>query len=178
MENNNTQGASTPTGETQTPVEEKNYKDEYQKAMAEVERLKNSISETNSENANFKRQLKEKMTDDEKKAEEQKEFLSRYEKLEADYKRMVLEKDLLSNGFTAEESQRLIEGNFAIKDLADIMKARVEANTKLVKATMIKDSTPDAPMGNGTTTNPNTKSEFKVFQEAQNSKSVTGRVEL
>ena len=35
---------------------------------------------------------------------------------------------------------------------AEILKARLEENTKSVQASLIKNSTPDAPLGNGTTT--------------------------
>ena len=59
-------GATTPeTQNTQPP--EKDYKHEYEKQLMEIEKLKNAISKTNSENAEYKRKELEKMSDDEKK---------------------------------------------------------------------------------------------------------------
>lgn len=52
---------------------------------AEIERLKNALSKSNSEAAGYKKQLREKMTEDEKKQqkdqEEREELQSKYDKL-------------------------------------------------------------------------------------------------
>ena len=53
---------------------------------AELEKLKNALSKSNSEAADYKRQLKEKMTADEIKAKEDAE---RQEKLQKDYDELV-----------------------------------------------------------------------------------------
>lgn len=177
MENNENIGVPTPET-TNTQVPEKDYKHEYEKQLLEIEKLKNAISKTNSENAEYKRKELDKMTDDEKKAKEFQDLVESNNKMEAELKQMRLEKDLLANGFSAEESDKLIKGNFAVKDIADILKVRLEEQAKSIKAEMLKNTTPEAPMGNGTTTDPKQKSEFAKFQAQQEKNKTQGKVEF
>lgn len=168
MENIETQGASTP--DTQTI----DYESEYKKMMAErdsykaeAEKQKGLKDKYASENADYKKKELDKMTDDEKKAKEYQELIESKNKMEAEIRVMKLERDLLANGFTNEESEKLIKGNFAIKDIADIIKQKVDVAVKSAKAEMIKDSTPSSPMGNG---NAEGKREtpFQIFQKEKN----------
>lgn len=160
------QGATTP--ETQnTQVPEKDYKHEYEKQLLEIEKLKTAISKTNSENAEYKRKELDKMTDDEKKAKELQDLIDSKNKMEAEIKQMKLEKDLLANGFTAEESAKLINSNFSVKDIAEIIKEKVDLAVKSAKAEMIKGTTPSAQMGNGTADGKNEKSDFQKYQESK-----------
>ena len=96
-------------------------------------------------------------------------------KMEAEIKTMKLEKDLLSNGFTPEESAKLIKDNFAVTTIAEIMKAKVEEAVKSAKAELIKDTTPSSPMGNGTAKGDG-KSDFQKFQESK--KQTNNKIEL
>ncbi len=171
MENNIE--TTTNTQNTQTP--EKDYKQEYEKQLLEIEKLKNAISKTNSENAEYKRKAEAQMSEEEKKAKEWKDLLAQNEEMNAKLAQMQLEKDLLSNGFTAEESKKLIDGKFAVKDIASIIKERVDMAVKSAKAEFTKNSTAQSLMGNGSA-DKNTKSAFQVFQESK--KTTNNIVEL
>lgn len=178
MENNN-EGTTMPTNDTETQnTQTVNYEQEYRKQLLEIEKLKNAISKTNSENAEYKRKEAEKMTDEEKKAKELQELIDSKNKIEAELQTMKLEKDLLANGFSAEESAKLIRGNFSVKDIADIVKTRLEVQEKSLRAELIKDTTPSAPLGTGTTSGGKTKSDYALFQETKAKRSTSGKVEF
>ena len=57
----------------ETPVEETTEKAESNE-LKEIEKLKRLLNNANSEAANYKKQLREKQTDDERKASEQEEY--------------------------------------------------------------------------------------------------------
>ena len=168
MENNENIGATTPeTQNTQAP--EKDYKHEYEKQLMEIEKLKNAISKTNSENAEYKKKELAKMSDDEKRAREYEELVEAKNKMEAEIRTMKLEKDLLGNGFTSEESAKLIKANISIDDikvLTDIIKEKVDLAVKSAKAEGIKTGTPNSLMGNGTAKGEG-KSAFQMYQESK-----------
>lgn len=159
MENNAQNGATTPTTngvDTQTQVTNTpsvDYEQEYKKQSLEIEKLKNAISKTNSENAEYKRKELEKMSAEEKSARELQDLMESNKKMEAELRTMKLEKDLLANGFTGEESEKLINSNFAIKDIADIIKAKVDEAVKSAKAELLKGTTTTPPMGSSATNN-------------------------
>ena len=163
---NNENGATTPNttemDNAQPPVD---YKAKYEQALLEIEKQKKVKDQYATENANYKKKEQEKMTDDEKKQAELKELIESKNQIEAELQSMKLEKDLLANGFTAEESEKLIKGNFSVKDIADILKARLDANTKSVKAELIKGTTPATPLGTGTAKE--TKTDFQIYQESK-----------
>ena len=169
------QGAATPdTTNTQSTID---YESEYKKVLAErdsfkaeVEKQKGLKDNYAKENAEYKRKELEKMTDDEKKAKELQDLIESKNKMEAEIRTMKLEKDLLANGFTTEESAELIKDNFAVSTIAKIMKSKIEEAVKSAKAEGLKETTPSSPMGNGTT-NGETKSGFQVYQESQEKKS-------
>lgn len=162
MENNENVGATTPD----TQAFNVNYEQELNNLRTEVEKYKKLKDDYAKENAGYKKQLADKMTDDERNAQAQKEFEERMANLEAENRQMKLEKELLSNGFTAEESDKLIKSNFSVKEIADILKTKVEEAVKSAKAEMIKDTTPSAPMGNGTAKGDG-KSDFQTYQETK-----------
>lgn len=169
MENNENIGATTPeTQNTQPP--EKDYKHEYEKQLLEIEKLKNAISKTNSENAEYKKKEIAKMSDDEKKAKELQDLIDSKNQMEAEIRMMKLERDLLSNGFSAEESEKLISANISISDvkiLTEIIKNKVDLAVKSAKAEAIKENTPTAPMGKGTADGKE-QTAFQKFQEEKN----------
>ena len=175
MENNENVGATTPeTQNTQAP--EKDYKHEYEKQLMEIEKLKNAISKTNSENAEYKKKELAKMSDDEKKAREYEELVKANNEMAEKIKSMELKNEFLNEGFTAEEFGKLLEEKFSAKSIATLMKNKVEEAVKSAKAEFIKGSTPDTPMGKGTTNNAQDKTDFQKFQESQKQK--TNRVEI
>jgi len=177
MENNET-GATTPTNDTPIPESKFDYESEYKKLQLELEKQKRLKDDYAKESAGYKKQLTEKMTEDEKNAQARKEFEDRMAQLEQENKTFKLEKGLLSEGFTADESNKLITSNFDGKVIMDIIKTRLEENTKSVKAGLIKATTPNDPVGNGTTNAPKGKSKFAIFQEEQEKANANKKVEL
>lgn len=177
------QGAETPTTNTQSTID---YESEYKKVLAERDSFKAEFEKQKGlkdnyakENAEYKRKELEKMTDDEKKAKELQDLIESKNKMEAEIKLMKLEKDLLANGFTSEESEKLIKANISISDmkvLTDIIKEKVETAVKSAKAEGVKETTPSSPMGKGTTKDAQDKTGFQKFQESQKQK--TNRVEI
>lgn len=175
-------GTEIPQTDTPPSID---YESEYKKVLAErdafkaeAEKQKGLKDKYASENAGYKKKELEKMTDDEKRAKEYQDLVESNNKMAERLKAMELEKDLLANGFSAEESDKLIKGNFAVKDIADILKVRLEEQAKSIKAEMLKNTTPEAPMGNGTTTDPKQKSEFAKFQAQQEKNKTQGKVEF
>lgn len=170
------EGATTPTTnsdpQTQQPTTPSvDYEQEYKKQAMEIERLKNAISKTNSENAEYKRKELEKMSDEEKKAKELQDLIDSKTKIEAELQEMKLEKEIYAKGFTDDECAKLKKSGVsvsAISCFAEILKARIEENTKNVKATLIKDTTPVEKLGKGTTENP--LSDFAKFQKEEQAK--------
>ena len=152
MENNaQTNGTTVVTPET-------DYKSLYEQTLkraesAEAEATKQKGLKDNyaKENAEYKRKAEAQMTDDEKKAKEWQELLDGKAELEAKVARFELEKQFVANGFSAEETDKLINGNFAAKDIADIIKARCDEAVKSAQAEGVKKSTPDSLLGNGNT---------------------------
>ena len=175
MENNENIGATTPdTQNTQAP--EKDYKHEYEKQLMEIEKLKNAISKTNSENAEYKKKELAKMSDDEKKAREYEELVNSNNALAEELRAIKLEREFLGEGFTVEEYAELSKEKFSAKSIATLLKLKVDEAVKSAKAEFIKGSTPDTPMGKGTTKDAQDKTGFQKFQESQKQK--TNRVEI
>lgn len=173
MENN--ENLDTTMSQTETQAPEKDYKHEYEKQLMEIEKLKNAISKTNSENAEYKKKELAKMSDDEKKAKEHEELVNSANQMKEELAKMKLEKEFLANGFTTEETAKLIESSSSPKAIAEIIKAKVELAIKSAKAEAIKEGTTQQPMGNGTSSEGG-KSPFQKFQESQKQK--TNRVEI
>ncbi len=148
MENNIETTINAPN--TQTP--EVDYKQEYERQLAEIEKLRNAISRVNSENAEYKRKAEAQMSEEEKKAKDWQDLVAQNEEMNAKLAQMQLEKDLMANGFTAEEIKKLIDGNFTPKDIAEIIKKRIDEAVKSTKAEFTKTSTPQSLMGNGAST--------------------------
>ena len=177
MDNNGNNGVTTQTTEP-TQAETKNYQQEYENQKLEIERLKNAISKTNSENAEYKRQEAERkkkeldsLPEVERLTKELEAERNAREAEKAEIARLKLEKDFSANGFTAEETAKLIDGNFAPKDIADIIKARVDEGVKSAKAEATKSSTAETLLGNGTANKGETKSDFQKHQESKQSQS-------
>ena len=120
---------------------------------AELERLKTALSKSNSEAADYKRQLKEKMTADELKAKEEAE--SR-EKLQNDYdellKKVTISENkaqLLAIGYDDALATETAEA-MANGDLSKVFinqKKHIEAVEKRVRSELTK-KTPKADGGN------------------------------
>lgn len=167
------EGTPIPQNDTPPSID---YESEYKKMLAErdafkaeAEKQKGLKDKYASENAGYKKKELEKMTDDEKKAKEFQDLVESKNKMEEEIRMMRLERDLLSNGFSAEESEKLIKSNFSVSEIANIVKTRVEDAVKSAKAEAIKTDTPSSLVGNGNATG-NSKSDFQRFQDEQLSK--------
>lgn len=154
------------------------YEAEYNKMVAErdsykaeAEKQKRMKDQYATENADYKKKAEAQMSDEEKRAKEHKELLDSKANLEAEIAKLKLEKEFSANGFSAEETAKLIDGNFAPKDIADIIKARVDEGVKSAKAEATKSSTADTLLGNGSANKGDAKSDFQKHQESRQTKS-------
>lgn len=140
---------------------------------AEVDRLKAALSKSNSEAADYKKQLREKMTADEIKAKEDAE--SR-EKLQSDYdallRKVTLSENkakLLSIGYDEALAESTAEA-MADGDLDKVFanqKKHLDAVEKKIRADVLKD-TPKPEGGNGSETI--TKEKFSKMSIAEQHK--------
>ena len=156
---------------TETPID---YKAEYEKQKARADGLEIEVGKQKTEKDKYARECKAyeeekraKMTEEERKTQEQQEMLDKYKAMESEVAQMKLEKDLLANGFTADESEKLIKGNFAVKDIAEIIKARVDSAVKSATAEFTKNSTSQSLMGKGSADGQGGKSDFQLHQESK-----------
>lgn len=144
---------------------------------AEIERLKNALSKSNSEAADFKKRLREKMTADEIKVKEDAE---KQEKLQSDYdalvKKVTISENkakLLALGYEDKLATETAEAmaNGELDKVFANQKKHLEAVEKKIRQDILKD-TPKPDGGNAGTTI--TKEQFdamgyterlKVFNE-------------
>lgn len=173
MENNETNHATTQN----TQANEVNYQQEYEKQKLEIERLKNAISKTNSENAEYKRQeadRKQKELESLPELERLQKELEASQKATNDANARIAEMEHrqsgLENGFTNDEIAKLAGSKVDWKALKEIVTARVDAAIKSAKSEGVVNSTADSLLGNGTA-NKDTKSDFQKHQESKNQKS-------
>lgn len=182
-------GATTPTTQnngTTPPNESIDYESEYKKMVAERDALKTEMEKQKglkdkyaTENAEYKKKELEKMSDEEKKAKELQDLIDSKKKIETELQEMKLEKEIYAKGFTDAECDKLKKSGVpvgAISCFAEILKARIEENTKNVKATLIKDTTPNEKLGKGTTEP--TMSDFAKFQKTEQAKTQSKKVEF
>jgi hypothetical protein len=162
------------TNDTNVGAPETDYKALYEQTLkraesaeAEAKKQKGLKDTYATENAEYKRKAEAQMTDDEKKAKELQELIDGKKSLEAEVAKLKLERDFSANGFSAEETAKLLDGNFAPKDLADIIKARVDEAVKSAKAEATKSSTAETLLGNGTANKGDAKSDFQKHQESK-----------
>jgi hypothetical protein len=124
---------------------------------AEIERLKNALSKSNSEAADYKKQLREKMSADEIKAKEDAE---KQEKLQSDYDALLKKVNLSENkakflalgyddALAEETATAMVEGDME-KVFAN-QKKHIEATVKKVRSDVLKE-TPKVTGGNGSQT--------------------------
>lgn len=166
------------TNDTNVGAPETDYKALYEQTLARAEtaeaeaKKQKGLKDTYAtENAEYKRKAEAQMSDEEKRAKELKELQDGKAILEAEIAKLKLERDFSAHGFSAEETAKLIDGNFAPKDIADIIKARVDEGVKSAKAEATKASTADSLLGNGTANKGDGKSDFQKHQESKQNKS-------
>ena len=166
------------TNDTNVGASETDYKALYEQTLkraesaeAEAKKQKGLKDTYATENAEYKRKAEAQMSDDEKKAKELQDLIDGKKSLEAEVAKLKLEKEFAANGFSAEETAKLIDGNFAPKDIAEIIKARVDEGVKSAKAEATKSSTADSLLGNGTANKGDAKSDFQKHQESKQKQS-------
>ena len=121
---------------------------------AEIERLKNALSKSNSEAADFKKQLREKMTAEEAKAKEEADKLADLQsKYDALFKESTIAKNkarLLGLGYddalASEVAEAMTEGD--TDKVFAAQKKHIEAVEKKIRADILKD-TPKPTGGSG-----------------------------
>lgn len=147
MEDNKKTEIPNEIGEPATePVANKvDYKAEVDKLTAEYQKIKLALEKTNSENADYKRKERERLTDDEKRALAEQERLEYIKKLEQSNRKFELEKTMLAKGFSQDETNILVENasdpKAMVETMADILQARLQNNEKQVKAQTLKSNT-------------------------------------
>lgn len=120
----------------------------------EVERLKQALSKSNSENADWKKKLREKQTEEERKAQEDAEKL---ENLQQAYNGLLQDKTLSENksqllalGYeetlATETAQAMLDGDTA--KVFSHQKKHLENQEKALRASILKE-TPAPPAGAG-----------------------------
>ena len=151
------------------------YKAEYEKIVAERDGLKTEVEKQKklkdqyaTENANYKKEKEAQMTEEEKKSKEYNDIVASNEQMKAEIAQMKLEKECLANNFTTEETAILVKANVSIegvKEIANIIKTRVEQAIKSAQAEGTKNTTSQSPTGKGSATDSES-----AFQKHQKSK--------
>jgi hypothetical protein len=167
VDTNGTNETTTPTTEAELRAALERVTKERDDAKADAETQKRMKDKYSAENAEMKRKETEKMTDEERKQKEWDELVAAKERAEQENAVMKLEREGMSNGFTAEETTKLIESKFSFKVIAEILTKKVEEATKSAMAEFTKGSTTTTPMGKGTTSTAEEKSEFQKHQESR-----------
>lgn len=140
--------------EVETALEGVKFPDDN---SAELERLKNALSKSNSEAAGYKKQLREKMTEDEQKQqreqEEREELQSKYDKLLREATVSKNKARLIALGYDdslADETAIAIVDGDTEKFFANQQKHLVSFEKK-VRAEALKDTPKPTPDGDGKT---------------------------
>lgn len=172
---NNENGVQIPNEGADTQQKSVDYEKEFKALTEKYNSLNNdymkksdAYDKVSSENADYKRKERDKMSDEEKKAKELQDLIDSKNKMEAELQEIKLEREFFGNGFTTEESAKLKAYKIpieAVKAFAEIVKTRVEDAIKSVRAESIKDGT-KLPMSD-TTSEGKTKSNFQLRQESK-----------
>lgn len=137
----------------------------------ELDRLKNALSKSNSEAANYKKQLRDKLSEEEIKSQKEKE---EREELENKYKALLKETSIAKNknnyltlGYDeklADDTARaIVEGNFE-KVFSNQFKHQ-ENLIKKIKADMLKET--PVPVGDSNNGSIMTLEKFRKLSQAQ-----------
>ena len=170
MEDNATNGAeNTATATVDYEAEYKKMVAERDTYKAEAEKQKQMKDKYATENAEYKKKSIEKLSDEEKRQKEYDELVESNNNFKAELNKMKTERELLANGFTAEESEKLIKGGCPIevvKTIAEILKSRTTELEKTLKAQLLKETTQPSPMGNGTV-GKEKKTGYQAYEESR-----------
>lgn len=121
----NNGGASEDTPKTYS-------QEEYDKIIAERDKFKKSIDNLTKENADFKRKQKEKMSEEEKIAEAQKEKDRVLQETQKELLGLKLSKEFMIAGFSEETTSSLVE-SFTNNDSVEFVKTLSKEIKNLVE---------------------------------------------
>lgn len=113
-------------------------------------KLKKSFDTTASELATLKKQLKDKMSDEEKKSQEQKDLIEKMKLYEQEIENNKIEKELLKGGFSSEEVEEIIKeknGEKFYGTLVKIFNKKLENQKKIWEQDLINKT--QTPRGTG-----------------------------
>ena len=171
MENN--EGVATTTETTATVDYEAEYKKmvaERDTYKAEAEKQKQLKDKYATENADYKKKSIESMSAEEKRQKEYDDLVASNKNFETELNKLKTERELLANGFTAEESEKLIKDGCPIglvKTIAEMYNARKTEFEKTLKAQLLKETTQPSPMGKGTVGG-DQKTAYQAYMETKN----------
>lgn len=171
MENNETMGAeNTATATIDYEAEYKKMVAERDTYKAEAEKQKQMKDKYATENAEYKKKSIESLSAEEKRQKEYDDLVASNKNFETELNKLKTERELLANGFTAEESEKLIKDGCPIglvKTIAEMFNARKTELEKTLKAQLLKETTQSAPMGKGTVGS-DQKTAYQSYMEAKN----------
>lgn len=106
----------------------------------EYEKLKASFDKTSSELASLKKQAQQKMTDEEKKAEEDKALREKLANYESQLENLTLEKSLTKNNlFSSEEAQNILKSKDNKSEMLESIMTLVSAKIEQAKKNAIAE---------------------------------------
>lgn len=109
-------------------------------SQEEYEKLKASFDKTSSELANLKKQVQQKMTDEEKKAEEDKALREKVANYESQLENLTLEKSLTKNNlFSSEEAQNILKSKDNKSEMLESIMTLVSAKIEQAKKNAIAE---------------------------------------
>lgn len=150
----------------------------------EAAKLKTQLSKANTEAAELKRKLQEKMSEDERKAQEAEEasrkMQERLQELERRDMINTYKTAYLSMGYDADlaEKTAIAMADGKMEDVFANQKAFLETHDKAVLAGAVKQ-TPAPPAGSGKPAAPMTKEEiFKIQDTLERQQAIANNIEL
>lgn len=142
--------------ETQT-TDTTDYKTLYEQTLAraenaeaEAKKQKDLKDNYAKESADRKKREMESLPEMERIKKENEDYAKNNQELLNKIALMERRNEGVSNGFSAEETEKLINGNFSFKDIAEIIKKRTDEAIKSTKAEYDKSSTSQNVVGSGT----------------------------
>lgn len=106
----------------------------------EYEKLKASFDKTSSELASLKKQAQQKMTDEEKKAEEDKALREKLANYESQLENLTLEKSLTKNNlFSSEEAQNILKSKDNKSEMLESIMTLVSTKIEQAKKNAIAE---------------------------------------
>lgn len=117
---------------TQEEIDEK-VANRLTELTGENSKLKTSISKVNSENAEYKRKAQEKLTDDEKIAQHQKELEEKLAGYEKQFAKSNKVNDYLSIGYDKKLAEEIADAELEGKPTAELHKKHLQAREEALK---------------------------------------------